>query len=665
MEGAVPQQGVLVSELAAELGMPENAIAVPLAFEDAEAWCNGGNARSSAAPWSVNPTSEILSFSEVQTASDYLSVRKGPSLVTPIIEGEGLPSFPGARPDHETIQRYTIMDRLGGGLAGEVFSVRDAHGALKAMKLFRPSPLSGTPETLLKRVPRELKALIRLGLGHRAIVRFIDHGVTDNVPFLVTDLIEGQRLDVWASEAPFPARIAAIIEILGGLQYAHDQGIFHRDIKPGNLIVRRSDGQAIILDFGLAFLLDELDSTTLTESALGSAGYIPSEVLADPKHRAPTHDVFSTGIVLFEIFSGRKPPDPHNPPLLGELIPEMAGLDPILRRALAAEPTRYQSAKAFADALETFSHAQRSATASIAPRRSKLEEEFGLDSRRPPAEFEVEVVRAIKGGDQVALRLFFEESARVAELGTENGEILGPHLDRLAIVAAASLRFADTGLFERSVSALLRLFGTEDLNAQRQVSLPLARSRLAIAERILALGALSVQDSNWPAAKSLVLRRSRLHPASRLWLFEAKVWGYRYKIIQGGDLVRSAANLVGRVPSLVPSAGGSGDLVLKHLMAFDALALAVSLSEEGIDTPSYVPDFPFLSSSGVAEAYTALISDSAMARALLADPKALPSLLLRVQQIAREVNHPWFVFDDHEVLRKYVAQAGAGAGTST
>jgi serine/threonine-protein kinase len=127
--------------------------------------------------------------------------------------------------------------------------------------------------------------------------------------------------------------------------------VLHRDLKPGNILVRESDRQPIVVDFGHAYLFEEMSTTSLTTSSLvGTLGYIPSEVFANPRERSPLHDIFSCGVITYELVA-RRLPDPHDYHALANLDVQYASLDTVLIRALSAARLRFHSAEEFADAL--------------------------------------------------------------------------------------------------------------------------------------------------------------------------------------------------------------------------------------------------------------------------------------------------------------------------
>lgn len=251
---------------------------------------------------------------------------------------------------------FDLEERIGEGGFGEVWRGRERSplATLRAIKLLRPIVAERTAE---ERFRRESRALI--DLNHRATVRYVSSGWTEDVtqtPFLVMELVSGERLTVLASNMEFRARVMAICEILDGVEYVHTCGVYHRDVKPSNILIRK-DGQPVLVDFGLVSFAD-LDSD-LTNASLGSPGYVPPEVSADPKaSRGPNHDIFSAGVCLYEVLSGRRPNIQDYRPLT-DYSEELDGLDLIVRKALASVAERFQSAAAFAMALRAWLEGER------------------------------------------------------------------------------------------------------------------------------------------------------------------------------------------------------------------------------------------------------------------------------------------------------------------
>lgn len=254
------------------------------------------------------------------------------------------------------VSNYDLHECIGRGGFGEVYRAgRIGQPAeFLAIKLLTGNPF-GTGEA--DRFGRECAAMMKL--AHRAVVRLRDFGVANGVPFIVTEYVDGAALREAAVAVPFVQRVSWMVEILSGLQHVHDQEILHRDVKPSNIMVRNSDRQPILLDFGLAYVWDSVSSETLTSRYVGSLGYIPAEVQANPRHRSVSHDVFSVAVTLYEILTGRRPVADAYAPLM-QIDAGLTGLDPILQRALGEEQRRHPSATEFASDLRAWLSRQQS-----------------------------------------------------------------------------------------------------------------------------------------------------------------------------------------------------------------------------------------------------------------------------------------------------------------
>lgn len=254
----------------------------------------------------------------------------------------------------ELVQRLQLGEKLGEGGYGVVFrairstTISDFEFAIK---LLDPSPFMSDRSKAIKRFQREVKA-IQL-LEHRAIVQYVEAGLTtEGKPYILMPLIRGLDIRTRCAEADFDVIVKLFSEVLGGLTHAHENGVLHRDLKPSNILVRESDTQPVILDFGSAYLLDEMSSISLTTAVVGTLGYIPSEVLADPKKRSTLQDIYACGVMLYEVVLGQKP-DPANYRTIAQYRPELSWVDPVIKDAIAGESHRLSSAKEFAERLRT------------------------------------------------------------------------------------------------------------------------------------------------------------------------------------------------------------------------------------------------------------------------------------------------------------------------
>lgn len=214
-------------------------------------------------------------------------------------------------------------------------------------------------------------------MAHPTVVRVFDAGeeaVTDAdgterfIPFIVMEYVDGRLLRDIIADGPVPqAQAAKIIEqVLIALEYSHRAGVIHRDIKPGNVMVTKA-GQVKVMDFGIARAISD-SAVTLAETAqvVGTAQYFSPEQAKGEPVDART-DLYSTGVVLFELLTGRPPFEAENavgvayqhinaePPMPSRMNPAIApAFDLVIAKALAKEPgRRYQSAAEFRTDLET------------------------------------------------------------------------------------------------------------------------------------------------------------------------------------------------------------------------------------------------------------------------------------------------------------------------
>ena len=253
------------------------------------------------------------------------------------------------------ITAFVLGEKIGEGGYGLVYkAIRTTvvSDFIYAIKILDPSPFIEDYNKALRRFQREVKAL--QSLQHRAIIPYFEAGLTvDKKPYIVMPLIEGLNLRATIANKNLDETLWLFVEILSALQYAHDHKVIHRDLKPTNILIREVDSQPIILDFGSSYLMDQMDSEALTTHAVGTLGYIPSEVITNPKNRSPLQDVYACGIMLYEALTGRLP-DPANYTPLAEVNETWHDIDPIIEGAIRGISTRTPSALSFAEQLISY-----------------------------------------------------------------------------------------------------------------------------------------------------------------------------------------------------------------------------------------------------------------------------------------------------------------------
>ena len=295
----------------------------------------------------------------------------------------------------ETISHYSIVEQLGAGGMGVVYRARDERLERDvALKVLAPSLVHD--KTFLERFRREARLLSKL--NHPNIATVHDFDTVDGTSFLVMELIAGETLDRLVKIRPLPeAEIIRLgTQLLTGLAAAHDGGIVHRDLKPSNLR-ETPDGRLKILDFGLARIVqsdpDSTQSTTVTAGVVGTLPYMSPEQLRGETVDART-DLYSAGVVLYELATGRRPfTETLGPSLIDcilhraaspvrELNPRISPeLEAIILKALEKEPERrYRSAREMCAALQRLGTGNATGT-TVVPEPPSIEH-----SQAPPME---------------------------------------------------------------------------------------------------------------------------------------------------------------------------------------------------------------------------------------------------------------------------------------
>ncbi|MBX3746662.1 MAG: serine/threonine protein kinase [Verrucomicrobiae bacterium] len=266
-------------------------------------------------------------------------------------------------PDMEQVSaafpQWEMVECIGAGGMGAVFKARqpklDRWVALKLL----PEALAEDPE-FTERFEREARTLARL--GHPGIVTVHDFGKAGGFHYLVMEYVDGVNLRQAMRTGRFtPAQALGMVpRICEALQYAHDAGVTHRDIKPENILLD-ARGRVKIADFGIAKLLGEPDvegTLTATGSALGTPQYMAPEQIEHPSEVDHRADIYSLGVVFYELLTGELPLGRFAPP--SEKVDLDARVDAIVLRALAKErELRQQTAGEMQTEVERVTTARR------------------------------------------------------------------------------------------------------------------------------------------------------------------------------------------------------------------------------------------------------------------------------------------------------------------
>ncbi len=261
--------------------------------------------------------------------------------------------------------RYEITELIGiGGMADVYKAIDIIDDRVVAVKILKTE--FSNDEEFLRRFRNESKAIAVL--SHPNIVKIYDVGFTEKIQFIVMEYIDGITLKEFMEQQgilKWKDAIHFIIQILRALQHAHDRGIVHRDIKPQNIMLF-PDGTIKVMDFGIARFARE-EGKTLSDKAIGSVHYIsPEQARGDITDEKS--DIYSVGIMLYEMLTGQKPFDndnpvsvalmhmqskARNPREINETIPE--GLEDIVIRAMQKDANkRYQSASEMIKDIDEF-----------------------------------------------------------------------------------------------------------------------------------------------------------------------------------------------------------------------------------------------------------------------------------------------------------------------
>jgi class 3 adenylate cyclase/tetratricopeptide (TPR) repeat protein/predicted Ser/Thr protein kinase len=299
--------------------------------------------------------------SRCEPTSDVRPVTSDSTVSAPVPDAprDDMPTLP------QPFGRYGILREIGGGGMGTVYLAHDTQlDRLVALKVPR---LDGPDRGMLReRFHREARAAALL--HHPNICSVYDVGVIDDIPYLTMAYIEGEPLHVWAAVRP-PRPVAQVLPLVRtlalALHEAHQRGVVHCDLKPSNILIDRR-GEPVVMDFGLARRV-QLGEERLTQPGvpMGTPAYMPPEqVLGQLDDMGPASDVYSLGVILYELLAGAPPFQGVPAAILAQILHEAPKppshrcpdldprLDALCLRALARQPgDRFPDMISFADAV--------------------------------------------------------------------------------------------------------------------------------------------------------------------------------------------------------------------------------------------------------------------------------------------------------------------------
>jgi eukaryotic-like serine/threonine-protein kinase len=262
---------------------------------------------------------------------------------------------------------FEVLAWIGSGGMADVYKGRQpALNRYVAIKILGQGLASD--EELTQRFRREAQTIAQL--RHPNIIQVHDFGTYEGGHYLVMEYVEGSDLRAEmdrrrAEPKPFtPEEILNLLaQVADALDYAHDQGVIHRDVKPGNILLRH-DGQVILSDFGLAMLRDRVSQAT-SGHTFGTPEYIAPEQALDSRAASPRSDIYSLGGIAYEMITGRLPFEAESALSLAlkhvserpgpprHYAPDLpVGVEAAIIKALAKEPkARFPSARALVEAM--------------------------------------------------------------------------------------------------------------------------------------------------------------------------------------------------------------------------------------------------------------------------------------------------------------------------
>lgn len=274
-------------------------------------------------------------------------------------------ALPTEEPLPEMVGRFEVIGKIGEGAFGLVLQARDPQlDRMVAIKVPRRSAMQAID---IDRFLREARAAAHM--HHPNICPVYEVGTADGRPYIVMSLVPGRSLAEHLRQSERPILISQAVNVVRklalALDVAHKKGIVHRDLKPANIMVDRERQDVVVMDFGLARRQHEDVGLTMSGTVLGTPAYMsPEQARGEQATIGPTTDIYSLGVILFELLTKSRPFEGSLAEVLGKILhveapgpamlrPEVGPhLDAIVRKCMAKDPAeRFHSMRELADAL--------------------------------------------------------------------------------------------------------------------------------------------------------------------------------------------------------------------------------------------------------------------------------------------------------------------------
>ena len=212
-------------------------------------------------------------------------------------------SVPGLK--NQRVGPWELIGELGRGGTATVYLARRADDLYEKQVAIKVLNRLSHSQAVFRRFQRELQILARV--EHDNIVRLLEAGVTDQaLAYIVTEYVDGKRIDEFAAPLPLHEKLQLFVKVCDAVSFAHHRHILHRDLKPSNILVTET-GAPKLLDFGIAVLLDRDSRLTETGFEYLTMRYASPEQVRIEKQIRPSADLYSLGVILYELVAGHSP----------------------------------------------------------------------------------------------------------------------------------------------------------------------------------------------------------------------------------------------------------------------------------------------------------------------------------------------------------------------